>query len=110
MGQPSGQGLDFINGFTFLQRFYTVYGDNSCDPSKQRVGKKRIGFATVRRLSAQVLPNRREYTTDCIHRCRDELGEAHTLILFCDSHLCHPAAHDTFLHPGPECWRVVVAD
>ncbi|EIM81431.1 family A1 protease [Stereum hirsutum FP-91666 SS1] len=25
MGSQSGQGLDFINGFTFLQRFYSVY-------------------------------------------------------------------------------------
>ena len=25
LGTPSGQGLDFINGFTFLERFYSVY-------------------------------------------------------------------------------------
>ncbi|PSR70558.1 hypothetical protein PHLCEN_2v13597 [Hermanssonia centrifuga] len=25
MGSPSGQGLDFINGFAFLQRFYSVF-------------------------------------------------------------------------------------
>ncbi|KAH8992602.1 acid protease [Lactarius hatsudake] len=33
LGSPSGQGLDFINGFTFLQRFYSVY-----DVSNSRVG------------------------------------------------------------------------
>ncbi|KAK7028832.1 hypothetical protein VNI00_014845 [Paramarasmius palmivorus] len=33
MGQPSGTGLDFINGFTFLQRFYSVY-----DTSNSQVG------------------------------------------------------------------------
>jgi hypothetical protein len=25
LGTPSGQGLDFVLGFAFLQRFYTVY-------------------------------------------------------------------------------------
>ena len=25
IGTPSGQGLDFINGYAFLERFYTVY-------------------------------------------------------------------------------------
>ncbi|KAH9053960.1 acid protease [Lactarius deliciosus] len=33
LGSQSGQGLDFINGFTFLQRFYSVY-----DVSNSRVG------------------------------------------------------------------------
>ncbi|KAJ4482385.1 putative aspartic protease [Lentinula aciculospora] len=33
MGQLSGVGLDFINGFSWLQRFYSVY-----DTSNQRVG------------------------------------------------------------------------
>ncbi|KAH9486071.1 Polyporopepsin [Psilocybe cubensis] len=33
MGTPSGQGLDFINGFTFLERFYSVY-----DTGRGRVG------------------------------------------------------------------------
>lgn len=37
IGSPSGQGLDFINGFTFLQRFYSLY-----DTANQRVG-----FATT---------------------------------------------------------------
>ena len=31
LGTDSGEGLDFINGYTFMQRFYTVY--NSQDPS-----------------------------------------------------------------------------
>ena len=25
LGTPSGSGLDFVLGFTFLERFYTVY-------------------------------------------------------------------------------------
>lgn len=29
----SGQGLDFINGYAFLERFYSVY-----DTTNQRVG------------------------------------------------------------------------
>lgn len=33
LGSPSGQGLDFINGFAFLQRFYSVY-----DTTNSRVG------------------------------------------------------------------------
>lgn len=33
IGFPSGQGLDFINGQTFLERFYSVY-----DADMQRVG------------------------------------------------------------------------
>ncbi|KAF8591297.1 aspartic peptidase A1 [Ramaria rubella] len=32
-GTPSGQGLDFINGLTFLEHFYSVY-----DTDNQRVG------------------------------------------------------------------------
>jgi len=33
LGSPSGQGLDFINGFTFLQRFYSVF-----DTTNSQVG------------------------------------------------------------------------
>jgi hypothetical protein len=33
IGTPSGQGLDFINGYAFLERFYTVY-----DTDNTRVG------------------------------------------------------------------------
>ncbi|KLO09319.1 acid protease [Schizopora paradoxa] len=33
LGSPSGEGLDFINGFAFLERFYTVL-----DTANQRVG------------------------------------------------------------------------
>jgi len=33
LGTPSGQGLDFINGYTWLQRFYSVY-----DTTNSRVG------------------------------------------------------------------------
>lgn len=25
LGTPSGEGLDFINGFSFLERFYSVF-------------------------------------------------------------------------------------
>ncbi|KAI0299092.1 aspartic peptidase A1 [Multifurca ochricompacta] len=37
IGTPTGQGLDFINGFTFLERFYSVFD----------TGNKRVGFATT---------------------------------------------------------------
>jgi hypothetical protein len=33
IGTPSGEGFDFVNGYTFLERFYSVY-----DTSKSRVG------------------------------------------------------------------------
>lgn len=33
LGTPSGQGLDFINGYAFLERFYSVY-----DTTNQQVG------------------------------------------------------------------------
>lgn len=33
IGTPSGEGFDFINGYTFLERFYSVY-----DTTKSRVG------------------------------------------------------------------------
>ena len=33
LGTPSGSGLDFINGQTFLERFYSVY-----DTTNKRVG------------------------------------------------------------------------
>ncbi|KAJ7849379.1 family A1 protease [Mycena olivaceomarginata] len=36
-GSNSGQGLDFINGYAFLERFYSVFD----------TGNKRIGFATT---------------------------------------------------------------
>ncbi|EKM48656.1 uncharacterized protein PHACADRAFT_108504 [Phanerochaete carnosa HHB-10118-sp] len=37
LGQPSGEGIDFVNGFTFLQRFYSVFDTD----------KTRVGFATT---------------------------------------------------------------
>lgn len=37
IGTPSGEGLDFVNGFTFLERFYTVLD----------TGNKRVGLATT---------------------------------------------------------------
>jgi hypothetical protein len=39
LGNPSGQGLDFINGFTFLQRFYSVY-----DVTNSQVGLATTSF------------------------------------------------------------------
>ncbi|KAF8330516.1 acid protease [Amanita rubescens] len=36
-GSKSGAGLDFVNGYTFLERFYTVYD----------TGNQRVGFATT---------------------------------------------------------------
>ncbi|KAF8910133.1 aspartic protease [Gymnopilus junonius] len=37
LGTPSGEGLDFINGFAFLERFYSVFDS----------ANKRVGFATT---------------------------------------------------------------
>jgi cathepsin E len=37
IGTPSGEGLDFINGQTFLERFYAVFDTTN----------KRVGFATT---------------------------------------------------------------
>ena len=37
LGTPSGQGLDFTNGYTWLQRFYAVYD----------TGNSRVGIATT---------------------------------------------------------------
>jgi hypothetical protein len=37
LGTPSGQGLDFINGYTFLERFYSVFDTTN----------SRVGFATT---------------------------------------------------------------
>jgi cathepsin E len=37
IGSPSGSGLDFIDGYTFLERFYSVFDTTN----------KRVGFATT---------------------------------------------------------------
>lgn len=37
MGYNSGQGFDFINGYAFLERFYSIYDTTN----------KRVGFATT---------------------------------------------------------------
>lgn len=37
IGTPTGEGLDFINGFAFLERFYAVFD----------TAGKRVGFATT---------------------------------------------------------------
>jgi len=41
-GSPSGSGLDFINGMTFLERFYSVY-----DTANQRVGIATTPYTTA---------------------------------------------------------------
>ncbi|KAF9262866.1 acid protease [Marasmius fiardii PR-910] len=43
IGQPCGSGLDFINGFTFLQRFYSVYDTTN----------SQIGFAETKYTRAE---------------------------------------------------------
>ncbi|CAK5284637.1 unnamed protein product [Mycena citricolor] len=42
LGTPSGQGLDFINGYTFLERFYSVF-----DTAGARVGFATTAFTTA---------------------------------------------------------------
>lgn len=37
IGSNSGEGLDFVNGFTFLERFYSVFDTTN----------NRVGFATT---------------------------------------------------------------
>lgn len=39
LGTNSGEGLDFINGFTFLERFYSVF-----DTANRRVGLATTSF------------------------------------------------------------------
>ena len=41
-GEPSGSGLDFINGQAFLERFYSVY-----DTANHRVGLATTPFTTA---------------------------------------------------------------
>ncbi|KAH9052762.1 acid protease [Lactarius vividus] len=42
LGSPSGSGLDFINGYTFLERFYAVF-----DTTNNRVGFANTPFTTA---------------------------------------------------------------
>jgi len=42
IGTPSGSGLDFINGQSFLERFYSVY-----DTANRRVGLATTPFTTA---------------------------------------------------------------
>ena len=42
LGTPSGKGLDFINGYTFLERFYSVF-----DTANSRVGIANTPFTTA---------------------------------------------------------------
>jgi cathepsin E len=42
IGTPSGSGLDFINGYTFLERFYSVF-----DTTNGNVGLATTPFTTA---------------------------------------------------------------
>jgi cathepsin E len=42
IGSPSGSGLDFINGYSFLERFYSVF-----DTTNQRVGFATTPYTTA---------------------------------------------------------------
>ncbi|KAI1788141.1 aspartic peptidase A1 [Ganoderma leucocontextum] len=42
IGTPSGEGLDFINGMTFLERFYSVF-----DTANSRIGIANTPFTTA---------------------------------------------------------------
>ena len=42
LGSPSGEGLDFINGYTFLERFYSVF-----DTTTGSVGLATTPFTTA---------------------------------------------------------------
>ena len=42
LGSPSGSGLDFINGYTFLERFYSVF-----DTANGNVGLATTPFTTA---------------------------------------------------------------
>ncbi|KAK2465529.1 hypothetical protein APHAL10511_002421 [Amanita phalloides] len=42
IGSPSGSGLDFIDGYTFLERFYSVF-----DTTNSRVGLATTPFTTA---------------------------------------------------------------
>ena len=42
IGSPSGSGLDFINGYTFLERFYSVY-----DTTNNRIGLATTPFTAA---------------------------------------------------------------
>lgn len=58
IGTPTGEGLDFINGQTFLERFYSVFVSAlraemppyvylTARPFSQDTTNKRVGFATT---------------------------------------------------------------
>ncbi|KDQ58191.1 hypothetical protein JAAARDRAFT_57949 [Jaapia argillacea MUCL 33604] len=42
LGTPSGEGLDFINGYTFLERFYSVF-----DTTTQQLGFATTSYTTA---------------------------------------------------------------
>ncbi|KAG6817907.1 hypothetical protein H0H87_012375 [Tephrocybe sp. NHM501043] len=42
LGTPSGEGFDFVNGYAFLERFYSVF-----DTANQRIGFATTPFTTA---------------------------------------------------------------
>lgn len=44
LGSDSGEGFDFVNGFAFLERFYSVFDTTN----------KRVGFATTQFTTATI--------------------------------------------------------
>ncbi|KAJ8696003.1 hypothetical protein PTI98_005906 [Pleurotus ostreatus] len=44
LGTPSGEGFDFVNGFAFLERFYSVFDTTN----------RRVGFATTPNTAAPI--------------------------------------------------------
>ncbi|KAG6879572.1 hypothetical protein C0992_001399 [Termitomyces sp. T32_za158] len=44
LGTPSGEGFDFVNGFAFLERFYSVFDTTN----------ERVGFATTQFTTATI--------------------------------------------------------
>ena len=59
IGTPTGAGLDFVNGMTFLERFYSVYGKDT-DGSQARTSSPMLApdttNATIRVLADDVPP------------------------------------------------------
>lgn len=66
IGAPSGQGLDFINGQTFLERFYSVYGESVHDNFVNRLAFLRF---LLRRYDEQT----RGSCHHVLHQCHDQL-------------------------------------
>ena len=66
IGNNSGEGLDFIDGQTFLERFYSVYGKSYSARSVQATTN-----CCLRRHDEQAL----RYRYHGLHDCYDQLIE-----------------------------------